>query len=199
MMNNYDRMLDAARRRFLEYDLAVLARRPGVTDGGAYLATCFFGQQTRICKADGTMTLDGKPANFEEGLAVYDWFCDRKPGAAASEDFCPVSSLPGVYVGGSGLSISPESLANAIDGAPAAFERACAAMGAGRVDLGDLGFQLCIFPDLPMCLKFYFGDEEFPPSLTLLWDRNTLQFVRYETIYYIAGCLAERLTALMEE
>ena len=198
-MNNYDRMLDAARRRFLEYDPLALAVKPGVTDGGEYLATCFLGQQTRICKADGAVFLDGKPANFEEGLSVYDWLCDRSADAAASESFCPVSSLPGVYVGGSGLSISHESLAKAIDADPAAFARACEQLGASRVDMGDLGFRLHIFPDLPMCLKFYFGDEEFPPSLTLLWDKNTLQFVRYETVYYIAACLVARLTALMKK
>jgi len=50
-----------------------------------------------------------------------------------------------------------------------------------------------IFPDLSMQLKFYFADEEFPPSLTFLWDKNILDFVRYETVYYIAGVLRDRL------
>ena len=199
MMNNYDRMLCAAQHRFLEYDPAELARRPGVTDGGDCLVTCFLGQRALIRKADGAVFLEDRPATFNEALSVYDWLCDRKPDAAAALEFCPVNSLPGVYVGGSGLSLSCAKLAQTVHADPAGFARACACMGAVRETMGDLGFRLNIFPDLPVCLKFYFGDEEFPPSLTLLWDRNTLRFVRYETVYYIAACLQSRLLALMKE
>ena len=40
-------------------------------------------------------------------------------------------------------------------------------------------------------------DYEFPASLQLLWDTNTLDFVHYETTYYIAGHLLSRLRELM--
>ena len=197
MMNNYDRMLDAARRRFLEYDLSELSRRPGVTDEGECLATCFLGHRTLIRKADGAVFLDGRPAKFEEGLCVYDWLCDRRPQASASGELCPVSSLPGVYVRGSGLSMDMEALARRIHCCPEAFCEACARLGGKALPLGDLGFRLEVFPGLPAGLKFYFGDEEFLPRLTLLWDKNILCFVRYETVYYIAGCLERRLADLM--
>lgn len=196
-MNNYDRMLLAARQRFLEYDSAQLGQKPGVTDLGSELATCFLGQQTIIRKADGQILIDGRNAGFGEGLSVLDWLCDRKPDAAASMEFCPIGSLPGVYVGGGNLSMDMPGLAQAIHENPDGFRTACTKMGAEPQNMGDIGFRLRIFPDLPMCLKFYFGDEEFPPQLTLLWDKNTLRFVRYETTYYIAGCLQKRLLELM--
>ena len=104
-----------------------------------------------------------------------------------------MGSLPGIYVGGSGLMMSGDSLAKQIDSAPERFRAACQAMGGREVALGDLGFEIPAFPGVAMCLKFYFGDEEFPPQLTFLWDKNILQFVRYETVYYIAGCIRERL------
>ena len=72
-MNNYDRMLLAARQRFLEYDPQLLGQKPGVTDLGSELATCFFGQQTIIRKADGQIFLDSRSADFGEGLSVMDW------------------------------------------------------------------------------------------------------------------------------
>ena len=196
-MNNYDRMLLAARQRFLEYDAALLGQKPGVTDLDSELATCFLGQQTLICKEDGQILLDGRNAGFGEGLSVLDWLCDRKPDASASMEFCPIGSLPGVYVGGGNLSMDMPGLSLAIHENPNGFRDACTKMGAEPLEMGDMGFRLRIFPDLPMCLKFYFGDEEFPPQLTLLWDKNTLRFVRYETAYYIAGCLQKRLLELM--
>ena len=162
-----------------------------------YFATRFFGQQVCIHKDDGCITLDGEVADFSQTLSILDWLCDGKSAAVAAEDYCPVASLPGVYVGGSGLSMQMPNLAAAIHASPDAFRIACQTIGATEKNLGDLGAKLEILPGLSMCLKFYFGDEEFAPQLTLLWDRNMLHFVRYETVYYIAGCLQKRLLALM--
>ncbi len=196
-MNNYDRMLLAARQRFLKYDAAALAQKTGVTDLGSELATCFLGQQTTVRKLDGQIVLDGRIAGFGEGLSVLDWLCDRKADATATMEFCSIGSLPGVYVGGGNLSMDMPDLSQAIHENPDGFRDACMKMGAEPQNIGDIGVLLRIFPDLPMSLKFYFGDEDFPPQLTLLWDRNTLRFVRYETIYHIAGCLQKRLLELM--
>ena len=57
-----------------------------------------------------------------------------------------------------------------------------------------MGMELMAFADLPVRLKFYFADEEFPASLTVLWDKNILDFIRYETVYYLAACLFSRLS-----
>jgi hypothetical protein len=42
-------------------------------------------------------------------------------------------------------------------------------------------------------LQFWRGDDEFPPRLVLLWDKNITQWVHYETLYYIASMLFTRL------
>lgn len=196
-MNNYDKMLADAQKRCAGYDMTALAAKKGVEETPEYLKTCFLGQEVRICKADAAVTVDGRPAGFGEALSVYDWLCDRKADAAASGDFCPVSSLPGVYVSGKGLGMNMPKLSACIHEDPARFHTVMASLGAHKLDLGDIGYRLDIFPDLPMCLKFYFGDDEFPPVLNLLWDKNILRFVRYETVYYIAGCLHERLKELL--
>ncbi len=192
-MNNYETMLEAARERCAGYDMAVLAAKPGVEDAGSYLRTNFFAQEVLIHKKTAAVTVDRRPADFGEGLSVYDWLCDRKADAAAAGEFCVVSSLPGVVVGGSGLSMAMPKLAGHIHKKPQKFRAIMESMGAVPTAMGDLGYRLCVFPDFSMCLKFYFGDEEFQPELILLWDRNSLRFVRYETLYYIAGCLQRLL------
>lgn len=195
-MNNYDKMLADAQKRCAGYDMAALAAKPGVEDTPEALKTCFLGQEVRIRKADAQVTVNGKNADFGQALSVYDWLCDRKSYAASAGIFCPISSLPGVYVSGKGLGMQMPTLSGRIDRDPEQFRAAMAALGAKQIPLGDLGWQLDIFPGFPMQLKFYFGDDEFPPQLTLMWDHNSLQFVRYETLYYIAGCLHERLRQL---
>ena len=196
-MNNYDKMLADAQKRCAGYDMAALAAKPGVEDTPEYLKTKFIGQDVLITKADGAVTVDGRAASFGEALSVYDWLCDRKVDAAPAGTYCPVSSLPGVYVSGKGLGMQMPTLSKGIDENPGLFRAGMAAIGAREIPLGDLGWQLDIFPGFPMQLKFYFGDDEFPPQLTLMWDQNSLQFVRYETLYYIAGCLHARLNSLM--
>ena len=196
-MDNYDAMLAAAQRRFTTYDMNALSRKNGVEDLGDCLQTWFFGQQVSVEKTTGNITVAGERATFGQTLAVLDWLCDRKEAAFAAEEFCPIGSLPGVYVGGSGLCMNMARLAAKIHERPEGFVAAYQRLGGNAEALGDMGCRLQIFPDLPMCLKFYFGDEEFSPSVTLLWDKNILHFVRYETVYYIAGCLQGTLLALI--
>ncbi len=190
-MNNYDVMRRAAEARFCTYDPALLAKRPGVTETESGLLTRFFGRPVEVNRKTGIVSFpeEERCGDFGETLTVLDWLCDRRDGAAPAMAFCPVSSLPGVLVSGGNLVMNTDALAAKIDKNPALFCRACEAMGGTAVMAGDIAFQLPAFPDLPMQLKFYHSDEEFPASLTLLWDQNTLQFIRYETVYYMAGCL----------
>ena len=199
LMNNYEKTRDDACRRFTAYDMAALSSRPGVEDAGQELKTSFLGETVRVCKKNGAVCLDGRKADFGEVLSVLDWLCDGRRDAAAAGEYCTVSSLPGVLVSGSGLVMSADGLGERIHRNPEKFREACTAMGGRPVRMGDIGYAVPVFPDMDMCLKFYFADEEFPPQLTFLWDRNVLQFVRYETVYYIAACLTKRLAALMKE
>ncbi len=198
-MNNYEQAQELARLHFLRYDHRKLVHRCGVQDDGVYLTFPFLGAQTRVEKATGCITFscDGFltqwEADFSEALSVYDWLCDQKPGAKASGEYCPVSRLSGVYVSGGGLPITGGKLSGQIDREPDKFQTACVALGAKPQPLGDIGYTLDIFPELPMALKFYHSDEDFPASLTLLWDTHMLDFVRYETVYYIAGVLLRRV------
>ncbi len=192
-MSNYDHMQNDARKRFLTYDLGKLLKKPGVGETEDALTARFLGDRVTVSKEDGQILVAGAAAGFGEALSVYDWLCDRREDAAAAQRYCPVSSLSGVYVSGSGLSMASPDLANRIQKDPACFAALCQKMGGEEINMGDLAYKLPVFPDVAMILKFYFADEEFPPQLTFLWDEHMLQFVRYETVYYIAGSLRRKL------
>lgn len=198
MISNYEISLHNAMKRFCSCDMTVLSQKSGVTDRGAYLETRFFGMETKICKKTGNVTLNGENADFCEALSVFDWLCDGKADAKASGRFCPVSSLPGVFVRGSGLMMKSPELSESIHHNPDKFREICLKMGGKMLDIGDMGAEIEIFSGLPMELKFYFGDAEFPPDITFLWDENILQFVRYETVYYIAATLQKHLNSYIQ-
>lgn len=196
-MDNYEKMQEAARCHFLEYDYDSLCRRTGVTAGERGLSTRFLGQPVFVKRETGEITVDGRKATFSEALTIYDWLCDGKKDAKPAQKFCKITSLPGVFVSGSGLGMNGDSVATLIEANRAEFLELCRQMDGQEVTGADLAVVIWLFPDLPMLLKFYGADEDFPASLVLLWDANILRFIRYETIYYLAGCLLNRIrTAL---
>ncbi len=192
-MDNYVLAQRAAEKRFCTYDPELILRKPGVTLENNDICTTFLGEAVRVDMDSGKVWIAGRYADFCESLTIFDWLCDRRENARASWEFCPVSSLPGILLSGGTLVMNFERIAEQIGKDPARLISACESMGGVPTGAGDLGYQILAFPDLPMQLKFYFADEEFPASLTLLWDKNTLHFIRYETVYYLAGCVRKRL------
>ena len=190
--DNYAIQAEEARIRFLTYDQSAMP----VQRDGEYLYLRFCGSDYRVCRTDGHLFRrvgeDWLPAySHGEVLTVYDYLCDAKPGRAPARE--PVSMA---HQGGqvhTNLAAASGSLERAIDRAPDAFRRACEALGGTAAPGGDLCYDLDLFPDLPVRLRFWHADEDFPPSLDLLWDRNTLQFLRYETTWFAAGVLRGRL------
>ena len=66
--------------------------------------------------------------------------------------------------------------------------------GVKKLSLGDVSYEFEFINGLHVRFILWAGDEEFPPQLRILWDRNTLSFVRYETAWYIMSALLDRLS-----
>ena len=54
-------------------------------------------------------------------------------------------------------------------------------------------YTLDVFDFFPGCVRFWDADEEFPASLQFLWDANALDFLYYETLWYVMGEVLDRL------
>jgi hypothetical protein len=65
---------------------------------------------------------------------------------------------------------------------PEALERAAKQLGGEPVGGGDRGVKLQVFPKAPVTLLFWYGDEEFPPDLTILFDETIQEFLSAEDI-----------------
>ena len=190
--DNYAIQAEEARLRFLTYDQSAML----VPMDDDFLHLRFCGADYRVCRLSGHLFRrvgeDWLPADSHgEVLTVYDYLCDAKPGRVPAREAVSMAFLGGhVHAN---LASAPGSLELAIDRAPDAFRRACEALGGTEASGGDICYDLDLFPDLPVQLRFWHADEDFPPSLDLLWDRNTLQFLRYETTWFAAGVLRGRL------
>ena len=199
-MNNYELSRDRAQAYFLGFDQEAIIRTWALASDANWLYVDFLGRPYRICRKDGSILRqwDDSRAGFNEVLSIYDLLCHAGSEKFVSGTFAPVNSLKhrprAVGVGTSFHS----ACAGVFDRDPEAFRNACAALGGQAVPLGDVGFRFPVFGPLEVILKFYHADEDFPASVTLLWDAETLRFVYYETVFYIAGHLLSMISEKME-
>ena len=65
-------------------------------------------------------------------------------------------------------------------------------LGAKRVDIGDAGFALSFLPKVKVLLVFEDEDEEFPASVRLLYDKNSIFYMPHEQLGDISWFLVSR-------
>lgn len=193
-MDNYELSRNRAQQYFLGVDQKKILRSWPLRHDEAFIYLDFLGKSYRVCRKTGGIfrMADGKQADFNVVLSVFDLLCHESGEKLVTGRFAPVNSLKGNSAVGVGADFHG-AFAEKVDKSPEAFRRACEKMGGAAVDMGDIGYRFDVFADLDVILKFYHSDEDFPASVTLLWEENMLQFVYYETVFYIAGALLRQL------
>lgn len=207
--DNYQIMFERTRASFLKYDQEKMIERFQLDADERYLYLTFVARPYRIERATGAMEYRKDenpraervanecaagvwlPAGHEDGMTIYDILCDSKPDARVSGRFQNawnqrnVSSAPN----GSLFQSSADFFSGKCDSLSAACER----LGGERVSTGDVGFDIPVFNEIKMRMLFWDADDEFPASMNLQWDEHILDFMRYETTFYAAGFILNRL------
>ena len=196
-MDNYRRSRDRAQAYFLNFDLQSIIEKWNLPVEGDRLTVEFFGREYTICCSTGmVLRPDGTQAEHNEVLTIFDLLC-HEGEKTVNGVFATVNNLKGLPKGaGVGTDFHTKTAA-VFDRDPDAFRNACLALGGQPVEMGDMGFRFPMFGPLSVILKFYHSDEEFPASVTLLWEENILQFLYYETVFYAAGFLLESIIKQM--
>lgn len=203
--SNYEQMKLQMQEQFLKYDQGTMIRRFDLEHDADYLYLRFVGRLYRVMRRTGRVewTEDDfasvGEADYNEAMSIYDVLCCSKEGCRLSGELVSVNNLPGIVAGArSGNGMFDES-ARFFDGKIERLKLACQRLEGQPISQGDVGFRLKVFDFLPLEFRFWESDDEFPPSLSLLWDRNLLDYIHYETSYFIAGHLMKRLKALMQK
>ena len=203
--DNYAIAAEQAKKLFLEYDQEHIIKKLNLRADGDYLYIRFLDLDYRIHRrtagvekreGDGPYT-DG--SSFNEVMTLFDVLCWSREGACLSGEWVTLSALGGGVHSAS--SPSGGMFRNEVERITRREDRLAEVlehMGGVVMPKGEPGYQIPVFPFLPLYVQYWRGDEEFPPQLNLLWDRNTTRFLHYETVYYLTNFLLERLTALLE-
>ena len=78
------------------------------------------------------------------------------------------------------------------------LRNACVVLSGKELGKGDVAFELKLFPFLPIIIRFWEADDEFPASIQILTDRNTLDYMHYETLIFALTHLFSRLKEEMQ-
>ncbi len=200
-INNYALALQNARKYFLEWNQTEIIERGQLRADERFLYLNFLAQPFRIRRDTGEVEnlVLGQAAGFEESLSIYDYLCRIGPLPRMEGELRSAGSLR--HAGQS----SPSEVrlhqrqADYLQAHRSALEPALARLSLAPFPQGDYACRFAVFDALSAVFQFWEGDEEFPPSVRFLWCENVLDFLKFETLYYVMGCFFHRLESQMEE
>ena len=140
--------------------------------------------------------------SYNTVLTIYDMLCHS--------EYAPLPKLSGQWTPVSAFSVSGTSpdanvfaqrYADRFSGHIPELRAACESIGARLLEPlagADVTAEIPAFTFFPVLLQFWEGDDEFAPQIRILWDTKTMEYLRFETTYYLQGDLLARLAELME-
>ena len=197
--SNYDIQADSARELFIKWDQEHMISRFGLEHDKDFLYMDFFSEKYMIRRSTGEVVLEGsgEPADFHALMSIYDVLCYSKEGAAISGEWRALKNLsPHSNFGASGRSLHQRE-AEKLSGKLEKLKLVCESLGGNPETKADAGYRFDAFTFMPLIFQFWEGDEEFPPSVNFLMDANTMDFIRFETAWYVAGHLLRMINRSM--
>ena len=198
-MANFDKLAELGKPIFLRYDQAALLRKYRLeADAGAiYVRYC--GTRYAIDRQTADVTAsDGTAAGPAVTLAIFDMLCHSERAFAPAGEWRTTNMLPGCGQSNPDDVVLNKRLTGRFACRTEALNEACRKLGGRPFPIGDVAWELPVFDWFLVVFQLWIGDEEFPSAVRFLWDRDTLQFLHYETLYYIMGHVLTTLDQMIE-
>ena len=186
--SNYQIMQEQMAERFLRYDQEKMTEKFQLACNAdyIYISPYQINRKTGEIQVQKKAAGDWDQTSYNEAMSIYDVLCDSKPDCRLSGKFVSLTGLKGtVFSSGTVGNIFQESV-EFFDGKTRELARACERLGGIPERVGDVSF-------LPAVFQFWYSDEEFPAMLKFMWDENILDYVHYETIYFMMSHVVKRL------
>ena len=161
----------------------------------------YFDQVCTVRLLDGVIEAPDawKTLSLMDEMNIYTLLWYAKPGACFVGEWLPFEQLKDARAFGPAFqkgNLAP--FAATFDGHAGELKQALLQMGGLPLSTGDVGYQIHVFPCIPMRVLFWDGDEEFPAQCNLLFDRSATDFIHVESIVSIASEALKHLSVLAE-
>ena len=198
-VSNYDKMRDSMESVFLKYDQTQMIEKFHLIHDTEYLYIDFVGRTYRVDRKSGRVTYAAEGtdsyqhADYNISMTIFDVLCESKPDCQLSNTYVPVNRLKNVVQTTRLGADFCQKEARCFKNKCSKLSRACEHLGGIAQKVGDVSYQIPLFPFLPVVLQFWDADEEFDAVLKLMWDEHILDYMHYETTYFAAAHLLERV------
>lgn len=198
--DNYQIQVAQAKKWFLTYDQAALIAKFNLKSDTDYFYIDMLCQSYRLSRTTGDLErltdagwVDGN--SHSEVMVLLDYLCDSRPDRHLAHSWQTVQTLGNMFH--RALLEKRDPFAERIERNPDGFRKACLALSGQPIGGCDIGYCLPFFDELPVAIRFWYGDEDFPPKVQFLFDANVLQYIRYETTYFAVPLVAKRIQERM--
>ena len=121
----------------------------------------------------------------------------KADGRPLSHQLIPYKDIPGgMLYAGVFARRAVEPLIPVFGQSPEAFLDAGFRLGGRKAEYGDVSFVLPALPRIPMTYIVWKGDEEFPATIQLLFDKSVEGYLSLEDIVVVSEMATSRLIAL---
>lgn len=198
-VSNYIKMRDQMQERFLTYDQKEIEGKYGFAFDDDYFYVPYLFEEWRVNRHTGVVEgskdhfLHVHQGSFNETLTIFDLLCCGKKEIVLAGTYARTNSLKGTIKGRTIASGIHDSRAARYDGNVERLKKACVSLDGKPYSPGDAAFVFHVFPFLPLVFQFWESDEEFPSVLKFMWDENVLDYLRFETLYYVMGDFLDAL------
>ena len=202
--SNYEIQKDQTREFFLTYDLKPMIDKLGLEHDNEYVYLTYLNNKYRLNKSTAFIecqnreTSEFTEACYEDAMTIYDLLAYSKEGAAPSGELLQIQNLSRVqnassYAGEGIYERYGREYADKVE----ALEEACKALGGEPYGKGDVAMRMPLFKGLYVAISFWEADDEFPPTLNIYVDSNSLDFMHYETIWYACNGVMKHISDLV--
>ena len=197
-VNNYLLQARQAKERFSTYDHEKLIKKLGLGFEEAYLYVPMLSETYRIHRKTGDIHRETESGwvdanSYEEVMVLLDLVCDSRENRFLTGRWKNMSDF-GLMFHRNLLEGQADPFADRFAADPDGFRKACEALEGKPWNWEDISYSIELFDGLSILVQLRFGDEEFPPSLRLLWDENALMYIKYETMYFAKALLLKKLS-----
>lgn len=190
--SNYTKIVEGWRRDFLTWDHEAICRKLKITDYDEdSIRLPYFGIPHSVDRKTGKISCPARPEyepGFDEIMAIYNLFYYSEEGAENSGEWVNFRDVKkaGVFASAFEKQVL-RPFAEAFDGKTASFLAAGKKLGFMKLSYGDGAFQVPAFSCIPIRVIFWEGDEEFPTTVNILFDKNVIKFTHPETVVLLGS------------
>ena len=197
---HYRQAFQVACQEIQSLDPAVMAARSGacchVRNDRKELTLVFFGDPYTITFPEIEISSSRRQTISLVTRIMLLHYMIRADGTEPGGDLIPYKEIPG------GMAYSQVFERRAVDPLvsifgqhPERFLRAGIALRGEQAAFGDVSFSLNVLPRVPITFVLWRGDEEFAPSIQVLFDRTIDRYLSLEDVVVLGEMTSKRLIA----